>query len=392
MHVAFICNEYPPGPHGGIGTFTRTLARRLVADGHRVTVVGTYAADGDRADDDGDQAVPDQGVHVIRLLSTSRLPGWRAIADQRRLWRRLAQVHAHDPIDVVEGAEPSLWAAPRNPGYPAIVRIHGGHRFFAEAEGRTTAPARSWVESRSLRRADDLVAVSAFVAERTRSLLDLGDRPITVIPNGVDVDAFCPDAGPAGPGTVVFVGTVCEKKGVRQLVEGFPAVVAAVPGARLLVAGRDQVDPLNGGSFTERLRASVAPPIAERIEFLGQVDHDAIGDLIARAEVCALPSHMEAQGLVWLEVLASGRALVASTAGPGPEVVEDGVSGVLVDPRDPAAIAGAIVALLTDAERRRRLAEGARARAVERFSLDELAAVNVEHYRSVAERWRATRG
>ncbi len=393
MHIAFICNEYPPGPHGGIGTWTRTMARRLVADGHRATVIGTYSTVSDQVDDD-------RGVQVIRLGSTSRLAGVRAVLDQRRLWQRLAAAHAEHPLDVVEGPEPSLWAAPRRTGFPTVVRMHGGHRFFAEAEGRPTAPIRRRVEARSVRRADDLVAVSAYVAGRTRQLLVLGDREVTVIPNPVDVDQFAPStlprsgsAEPSGQRDIVlFLGTVCEKKGVRQLVEGFPTVVARVPDARLLVAGRDQLDPASGTSFTERLRSSVPADLTDSIEFVGPVDHEDVAALIARADVCAMPSHMEAQGLVWLEVMASGRALVASTAGPGPEIVEDGVSGVLVDPHDPDAISGAIIALLTDGELRTRVADGGRTRVVDRFSLDQLVEVNVAHYRTVADRWRAAHG
>ena len=383
MHVVFICNEYPPGTHGGIGSFTCTLARRLVLAGHRATVIGSYGAGPELA---GDQVTDDQGVAVIRLVSTGRVPGLRAALDQRRLWRRLAEVHAEHPIDLVEGPEQALWAAPRRVGFPAVVRIHGGHRFFAAAEGRAPARGRSWLEARSVRRADALVAVSAYAARRTSELLDLGGRPITVIPNAVDVEAFRPDDVTAAPGSVLFVGTVCEKKGVRQLVEAFPVIAAAVPAARLTVVGRDQADPTTGESFTERLRASVPAELADRVAFVGPVDHDRVAEMLAAAEVCALPSHMEAQGLVWVEVMAAGRPLVASTAGPGPEVVEDGVSGLLVDPRDPAAIATAVIDLLTDPGCRARLAAGARARAVERFSIDELVEENVAFYRSVAER------
>ncbi len=167
MHVAFICNEYPPGTHGGIGSFTRTLGRRLVGEGHRVTVIGTYPA---RDELPVDRVEDDRGVQVIRLVSRGRIPGWRAVSDQRRLWQRLAAVDAAEAIDVVEGPEPSLWAAPRHLGFPAVVRIHGGHRFFAVAESREPARMRSWFEARSIRRADDLMAVSAYVGRRTAEL------------------------------------------------------------------------------------------------------------------------------------------------------------------------------------------------------------------------------
>lgn len=382
MHVAFICNEYPPGVHGGVGSLTQTIARRLVVAGHRATVVGTYrsgqGAPRARVDDD-------EGVQVIRLASHGRVPGVRAITDQRRLWQELTRVHRADPVDLVEGPEPSFWAAPRNLAFPAMVRMNGGHRFFAEAEGHTPAAVRSWVERRSIRRADDLVAVSEYTAGRTRALLDLGDRRITVIPNPIDVSEFRPDGAPTA-GTVLFFGTVCEKKGVRQLVEAFPAVAAAVPRARLVIAGRDQADPATGTSFTARLRESIPRELADRVEFLGPVEHDVIRGLIADAEVCALPSHMEAFPVAWIEALAAGRALVASNTGPGPEVVDDGVSGLLVDPHDPTAIARALIEVLTDADRRDRLGAGGRARAVERFSIEHLVETNLAHYAAVAGR------
>jgi glycosyltransferase involved in cell wall biosynthesis len=386
MHVAFICDEYPPGIHGGVGSLTQTLARRVVATGHRATVIGTY-----RSDEVGEVDEVDEGVRVIRLASRGRVPGLRAVTDQRRLWQRLGQVQASDPIDVLEGPEPSLWAAPRRLGFPTIVRMNGGHRFFAEAEGRSTALRRSWVEARSVRRADDLVAVSDHTARRTSALLGLDGRPITVIPNPVDVQAFRPGSRPVVAGLVVFVGTVCEKKGVRQLVDSFPAVVARVPHARLLVVGRDQADPATGRSFTARLQASIPPELAERFVFAGPVAHDRVAELVAQAEVCALPSHMEALPVAWIEVLAAGKALVASSAGPGPEVVEHGVSGLLVDPLDPGAIADALVAVLTDPDRRDRLGAAARQRAVDRFSIDELVQVNLDHYDRVRRRWQASR-
>ena len=96
MHVAFICDEYPPGVHGGVGSLTQTIARRVVEEGHRATVIGTYRSTHDLAE-------LDQGVQVIRLTSRGRVRGVRALADQRRLWRRIARVHAADPIDRVNG-------------------------------------------------------------------------------------------------------------------------------------------------------------------------------------------------------------------------------------------------------------------------------------------------
>lgn len=381
MHIVFVCNEYPPGAHGGVGSLTQTIARRLVATGHRATVVGTYVGEGgaDRSEDD-------EGVTVHRLASTSSTPGLRPLHEQRRLWRQVRSVHDTHPVDVVEGPEPSFWAAPRRLPFPTMVRMNGGHRFFAEAEHRDPVRARAWVERRSLARADDLVAVSRHTAERTRALVGLGSRPIEVIPNPVDTDAFRPTGRPE-PGAILFLGSLCEKKGVRQLVEAFPEVARRVPDSHLLVAGRDLPDPQTGTSFRARLEAAVPTELRPRVRFLGAVSHGEMHDLIASAQVCALPSHIEALPVAWLEVLASGRALVASETGPGPEVATDGESALLVDPLNPGAIAEALVSLLEDPERRDRIAEAGRRRAVDHFAIDRLVERNLDHYATVTRRW-----
>jgi glycosyltransferase involved in cell wall biosynthesis len=109
--------------------------------------------------------------------------------------------------------------------------------------------------------------------------------------------------------------------------------------------------------------------------------------VMAEASVCVYPSLIEALPVVWLETMAMGKAVVASRTGPGPEIIEDGVSGLLCDPRDSAAIANRVIAVLTKPELRRRLELAARATAVERYAADTLAARNERFYRQcVAER------
>lgn len=379
MHIAFVCNEYPPSPHGGVGSLTQTLARALVGAGHRATVIGNYTlADGDHHFED------DAGVRVIRLATPRRGGLLRPLIEQRRLWRHLRAEHGVHPIDIVEGPEPSFWAAPRHLPYPLLVRMNGGHRYFADAEGRPIVARRAWIERRSLRRADALVAVSEHTAVRTRALVGLGDRPIEVIPNPVDLEVFRATRKPI-PGTVLFFGTLCEKKGVRQLVTAFPAVAAAIPGSRLLIAGPDQVDPATGVSFRSSLEALVPTDIMDRVDFLGPVDHGSVPDLISSAEVCALPSHIEALPVAWLEVLASGRPLVASRTGPGPEVTVDGESALLVDPFDPDQIAAALIEVLADPALGIDLATAGRKLAIERFSIRGLLEVNLRHYQELLQ-------
>lgn len=373
MHICFLCNEYPPGQHGGIGSVTQTLAQALVARGHAVTVLGVYpAAQAGTA--------PQAGVQVIRVAHTS-LRGTGFWVNGARLGAALRELHQRQPIDVLEGSELSLAWIPRSFPAAKLIRMHGGHHFFAVTLGRQPRAWRSWQERRSFARADQLCAVSQFVGETTRKLLALRERPIEVLPNPIDVAQFRPaPRASEQPGLILFAGTICEKKGVRQLVEAFPHVAARVPAARLWLIGRDGKDERNGGSFTGKLRAQIPSEWRERIEFKGAVERAALPSLLAQANVCVYPSHMEAMPVAWLEALAMGKAVVASQTGPGTEVISDQQTGLLCDPHQPASIATALTRLLTDEALRMRLGQAARQRVEADFALDVLAARNEAFY------------
>jgi glycosyltransferase involved in cell wall biosynthesis len=339
-----------------------------------VTVVGSYVREGRVVEDD-------EGVRVIRL-PVIPIRGVGLVQGGWRLRRELTAVHREAPIDVLEGPETSLGALPRT--FPAvrIIRMHGGHHFFRHAAGMRPAAGRGWLERRSFERADELCAVSRFVAESTRGLLRLADRPITILPNPVDTETFRPNPEiREEPGLIVFVGTLCEKKGVRQLVEAMPEVARSAPHARLCLVGRDWVDRETGRRYTEMLGESIAEEVRDRIEFVGIVDNLSLPGLLARAEVLVYPSHMEAMPLTWLEGLSMGKPVVASRTGPGPEVVEDGVSGLLCNPHDPASIAEKITVLLADARLRLSLGRAARERVVGLFSVGALVERNEAFYR-----------
>ena len=263
-----------------------------------------------------------------------------------------------------------------------IIRMHGGHHFFYTTLGLKPRFWRSLIEKRSVQKADHFCGVSQFVAEQTRTLLGLGGRPIEILPNGVNVAQFHPRAEIAEePGLVIFVGTLCEKKGVRQLVQAMPQIVKAVPTAHLWLVGRDSLDPDSGVSFSRQLAALIPEWLKDRVKFCGAVIHPSLPELLARAEVLVYPSHMESIGIAPIEGLAMGKALVIGNTGPAPEVVEDGVSGLLCDPFSPSSIAAAVIHLMRDRALRHKLGERARSRAVELFCLEKVADRNEAFYR-----------
>ncbi len=376
MHILFICSEYPPYVHGGVGSFDQTLARELVRTGHRASVIGFYRdVEHERVDDD-------RGVHVIRMpVPRSWLPLAANLRAQQRLWGRVQEIGP----DVIEGTELSFWLRPRSVSAPCVIRLQGGHHFFSRAAQQAPRRLRGMSERRSFARADAFVGVSRYVVDQTELDLRYHGKPVTVLPNAVEVDRFKgTDHGPEDD-LVFFVGTLCQKKGVEELIDAFAMVLQDHPGLRLVLAGRDSTDPRTGASFREGLEHRMDPSVAARVEFLGPQPNDMVADYFRRATLTVLPSHMETFGIVWAEAMASGTALIASRTGPGPEVVQDGGTGLLVDPFDPTCIAQAMKRLLNDQDLNSRLRAAAAEWARSRYSITQLVHDNLAFWSTLRD-------
>jgi glycosyltransferase involved in cell wall biosynthesis len=195
---------------------------------------------------------------------------------------------------------------------------------------------------------DQLIAVSKSIVAKIADERP-GLAPVRLIYNGVDLTRYDQQAPNTElrdifgiePGSKV-VGVVARlepEKGHQTLIDAWPHVLRSVPDAYLMIVGE--------GSMRDALemRAS-ANRVAHRVVFTGR--RDDIPAVTASFDVAVLPSHREAQGLSILEAMALSRPVVASDVGGIPEMIEDGVTGVLVEHDRPEALAGAIVRLLTD--------------------------------------------
>lgn len=368
MHICFLTDEYPPFEHGGIGTFTQTLGRALVKRGHGVTVIGSYPVDKTLCEND-------DGVSVIRL---PYFPIARTgfLFNSLCLRRELSRLHKKTTVDILEGPNRSLSLVPCSFPASKVLRIHS-------TISTTKKPRllRYLSIKRAFQVADYVCAVSDSSGERNRQNLRLGNIKIETLYNPVDTSYFSPSPDQEEDGFILFVGTICENKGTRQLIQAMPQIVEKVPEAKLCLVGRDWFDSKNGSSFTKELQNMIPPSLEKHIVFTGVVAHAKVRDLIARAQLCVYPSHMENMPVAWLEAMAMGKAIVASQTGPGPEVIEDGVSGLLCDPRDPASIARKVIKLLKNPDFRRSIGINARNRVVEHFSLDLLLDKNEQFYR-----------
>lgn len=230
---------------------------------------------------------------------------------------------------------------------------------------------------------DAVTAVSEDLARRTRENFCRGgdSEPcaIDVIPNFVDTALFHPDAGREarlGPPNAVHVSNFRAVKRVPWLLEAF-ALATAGREARLTLVG--------DGPEQASARASAARlGIADRVLFLGE--RDALPELLAPADVFVLSSRDESFGLSALEAMSCGTPVVATRVGGVPEVVEDGVTGLLAEVDDLDGFAARLAQLLFDRERSIEMGRAARAAAVERFARERV----IGRYEALYRRLLAT--
>lgn len=373
MKIAFLTSEYPPLRHGGIGTSIRNLAHALMAGGHQVTVLGWGV----------NAEFEDQGVRV-HFLPDSSFPKMGWLLNRRAAQHELNRLVREHKVDIVEAHD---WCGPSAGMHldcPLTIRCNGSATYFGYLLHERVHPSVRWAERLALRRADSVIAVSRFTADSTSRLFGLTE-PIAVIPNSVDATQFQPRAqDEVEDASILYLGTLVRKKGVLDLCETFSRVVRECPEARLVLLGRDVPDALTGATSTwELCRSRLTPEAAKRVEYLGVQPHENVLDHISRTSLCVFPSYAEALPLAWLEAMACAKTVVAYDFGWAPEIIQSDTDGKLVPLGDLDSLTEAIVELLRDHDKRRRLGMAARSRVELQFTSKVVAASTVEHYRKV---------
>jgi glycosyltransferase involved in cell wall biosynthesis len=282
-------------------------------------------------------------------------------------------IHAHW---VLPNGPPAALVA-RLRGLPLVVSLHGSDIYLAERSTPLTLAAAG-----ALRAAGAVTACSGDLKARALRLGARADR-VEVIPYGVDPDAFQPDAEaspfvraelglPAGTPLIVTVSRLVYKKGLTYLMDAFPDILARHPNAVLVIGGY--------GDLREDLeRHAAALGIAAQVRFPGQLARDRAAHYISAADVYVVPSIRDQGGNVdglpnaLLEGMGAARPIVASCVAGIPEVIVDGVHGLLTPERDSQALAAAIIRLLDDRALALRLGTAARRRVLEELTWDATA-------------------
>jgi glycosyltransferase involved in cell wall biosynthesis len=172
---------------------------------------------------------------------------------------------------------------------------------------------------------------------------------------------------------ILYVGRFETRKGIDILAEAIPAVLAAEPEARFVLVGDPNVDEDGRGPTYRGQVEKLVARYPGRVEMTGVLSRDALVEQYARADIFVAPSRYESFGLIFLEAMMHGAACVGTEAGGIPEVVENGVTGLLVPPADSSALADALSRLAGDAALRRRLGEAGFAAFQEKFTAERMA-------------------
>ena len=375
MHIIYLTHEYPKKGlnSGGIGSVVQFLGRQLVLKGIQVSVIGMNNCYMDESE-------IDNGVQVYRLAKSI----WKYAKfydNTKRVLKKIEELNVIQKIDIVEGSELNFAFFPKKTSYKKVIRLHGGHHFFAIELNKKPALWRGYQEKASFKKADEFIAVSNYVGSQTQKYLKFNFEYSTIY-NCVDTDKFnMADNTKVLDNSLLFVGTVCEKKGIRQLVQAIPIIKQKIPDVMLKVVGRDWKFK-NGGSYIEYLRSFITNDVQKNIDIIGPVPHTEISNYIEKAAVCVYPSHMEAMPIAWLEGLAMGKKVIGGDIGPGKEAIINNVTGILVNPYSPEDIAKKIIELLLDSDNNK-MGIVARQDILARFNSDSIVNQNIAFYKSI---------
>ncbi len=321
-------------------------------------------------------------------LGTSRFGMFSVMAAfSFRAYRRLSELagsHSFDMIHDVQGLGYGSLLIKAN-GLPVVANIHHPLQFDREntvRQMRTLGDKVKWtkfypffMQEIVARRMDRIITGSKHSAVSVAKAFKLPQERIAVIYDGVDTDTFRPVETRKDRGMVLYVGNSDDRnKGARYLVEAM-ALLKNNDGLHLTV-----VDRPTAGTVLALARDL---GIADRVTLTGRLSRDELVQLYNACEVFVSPSLYEGFGLPAAEAMACGAPVVATTAGAFPEVIEDGQSGLLVPPRDAAALADAIERLMKDSFVRRKLGQEARRRISEHFSWRETAVRTLALYQDV---------
>ena len=351
----------PPEEACGVSAAVRAFAGSSVRDRYDLELVSTYR--------------PTRKRGLLRRIAFGAWLGARTTFRTMRSGAVLADIHAVSDRSLLSHA--AVMFGVRLAGRPALLRIHGGDfdRVFEQASGMHRAIIRL-----ILRSATSVIVLSEGWRSRISAIEPRAT--VDVISNSVDCKVFTAlSTRPArNCRRILFLANFCERKGHFDALKAIARLVPRFPDLVLALGGEDR-DP---GTRQLMERDAERLGVLDQIEFLGTVSGESKIRAFRDADALILPSHTENMPISIMEAMAAGLPVVATAVGAVGEMIEDGETGLLINARDPEALAERLERLLLDAEYARRLGRRAQARACARWDADAVAERDLALYDRIA--------
>jgi glycosyltransferase involved in cell wall biosynthesis len=323
-------------------------------------------------------------VSKIPLLGKALALPVREIEYSLAAWRGIR--HAGQ-VDLIEGTETGmLLAALFHKDTPLVIRLHGEtYTFHKHTPGMPLSlgiKLSRMLQRFALRRATVLLSPSEAHAREIAQELGANHKSIRIVPNGITVNEVSNPQESRNDATVLYVGRLERVKGVPLFLQAAQRLASEFPSVRFVLAGGSHPT-LSRNDIDSMIRSY---QLEDKVQFLGHVPRLILIDLFRKSTVCVVPSHYETFGLVALEAMTWGVPVVASRTGALPEIVVDGVTGLLVSTGNHTAFAEAIGRLLRNPAERKRMGMAGRERVLTEFSAENNIALSLRVYEEVTAR------
>jgi glycosyltransferase involved in cell wall biosynthesis len=389
VNIGFVATESPYGNRlgAGIAAYLRATIPGLLEAGHRVTL---FADDRQAANFDVEDGRV--RVHHLRLPSAhwyvSKVPLLRrlAVLPLRQLewsaafYRRVARVAAQEKLDVLECAESGALFLSRIA--PLVIRLHGSEFAFRKHAGMPLDYSVRWndsLEAYSSNRAVAVTTPSQYQANEITKRRGWEANRVRVIPNPIAPAiwkaALESKKNGGGERIVLYSGRLAPVKGIEVLLETATRVHREDPTVTFVLAGPWQMPGPPKSYGLELNRKS-----ADGVLWIGSQEPQEIIDWYKRAMLFVMPSYFESFGISVVEAMAFGLPVVCTRAGGIPETVDDGVTGLMVEPGNSSQLAEAISGLLSDSQRREKMGRAGQEKVLKEFDPLKVAQQNLDLY------------
>lgn len=374
MRILYICNEYPPVPHGGIGSFTILIAEKLAHNHHHVLVVGY----GDKRKTYREVV---NGVQIVRInnikLDFGTILNYLYMVISRiGFYKKFKKYIAEFKPDLIETYD---WSAPlifKPRNCPLVTRLHGSNTVNNLYMGLRKTPVLNLLERKAIRQSDYILSVSDHIAEITQKSFGIQFTYKTIY-NGVDTSLFINQGIQRDVNRILLVGRMHPYKGFDDLFKAMDYMFGNHSTLHF------QIICTVIESYKNKLLTYVNPEFHYRIEFLGRIPNRVLVDYYNQANLSILPSRAEAFPIIPLESMACGTPVIMADRFSAREIIEDGMDGFLVDTTNPQFLANRILEICKNQDGIESMRERSRAKILEKFSIENVIENNISFYESI---------